>query len=74
MLIDATIPGDRNVVKKETEKILKFKDLLIEMQHMWDVKARVIPVVIWATGTISKLLRQYLSNTPGKHEIRELQK
>ena len=27
-----------------------------------------------ATGTISKSLRQYLSNTPGKHEIKELQK
>jgi hypothetical protein len=27
-----------------------------------------------ATGTTSKSLRQYLSNIPGKHEIRELQK
>jgi hypothetical protein len=34
----------------------------------------VIPVIIGATGTISKSLREYLSNIPGKHEIRELQK
>jgi len=27
-----------------------------------------------ATGTISKSLRQYLSNIRGKHEIREVQK
>jgi hypothetical protein len=27
-----------------------------------------------AGGTISKSLRQYLSNMPGKHEIKELQK
>jgi hypothetical protein len=26
------------------------------------------------TGTISEPLKQYLSNTPGKHEIKELQK
>ena len=41
---------------------------------MWNVKANVIPVTIGATGTISKSLRQYLSNITGKHEIKELQK
>ena len=29
MLIDVAIPGDRNVIKKEAEKILKHKDLTI---------------------------------------------
>jgi hypothetical protein len=32
MLIDAAIPGDRNVIKKEAEKILKYKDLIPEIQ------------------------------------------
>jgi hypothetical protein len=41
---------------------------------MWNVKAAVIPVIIGATGTISKSLRKYLSNVPGKHEIKELHK
>jgi hypothetical protein len=27
-----------------------------------------------ATGTISKLLRKYVSNIPGNHEVKELQK
>jgi hypothetical protein len=36
---------------------------------MWNVKAKVIPLIIGATGTISKSLRQYLSNIPEKHEI-----
>jgi hypothetical protein len=31
MLIDVSIPGDRNVVKKEAEKIIKCKDLIIEI-------------------------------------------
>ena len=34
MLIDAAISGDRNVIKKEAEKILKYKDLTIEIQCM----------------------------------------
>jgi hypothetical protein len=29
MLIDAAIPGDRNVINKEAEKVLKYKDLTI---------------------------------------------
>ena len=41
---------------------------------MWNVKAKVIPVITGAAGTISQSLRQYLSNRPGKHEIKELHK
>jgi len=73
MLIHAAIPGDRNVIKKEEEKILKYKDLITEMQCMWNVKAKMIPVIIGVTGTISQSLRHNLSNIPGKHNIRELQ-
>jgi hypothetical protein len=29
MLLDVAIPGDRNVIQKEAEKILKYKDLII---------------------------------------------
>ena len=65
---------ERDVIKKEAEKILKYKDLIIEIQPMWNVKAKIIPVIIGVTGTISASLRQYLNNTPGKHEIKELQK
>ena len=38
MLTDVAIPGDRNVIKKEAEKILKYKDLTIEIWRMWNVK------------------------------------
>jgi hypothetical protein len=49
MSIDVAIPGDRNVIQKEAKKILKYKDLTIEIQRMWNVKTRVIPVIIGAT-------------------------
>ena len=74
MLIDVAISGDRNVIKKEAEKILKYKDLTTEIQHIWNVKTKVIPVIIGATGAVSKSFRKYVSNIPGKHEVKELQK
>jgi len=74
VLIDFAIAGDRNVIKKEAEKILKYKDLTVEMQHMWNVKAKLIPVITGVNGTISKSFRKYVSNIPGKHEVMELQK
>ena len=61
------------MIKKETEKILKYKDLTTEIQRMWNVNTEVIPVIIGATGAISKSFRKYTSNIPGKHEVKELQ-
>ena len=40
------------MIKKEAEKILQYKDCTIEIQWLWNVKAKVIPVLIGATGTI----------------------
>ena len=74
MLIDVAISGDRNVIKKEAEKILKYKVLTIETKRMWNVKTKVIPVIIGATGAISKSFRKYICNIPGKCEVKELQK
>jgi hypothetical protein len=74
MLIDVAISGDRNVIKKEDEKVFKYKDLTIEIQCMWNVKTTVIPVIIGETETISKTFRKYVSNILGHHEVRELQK
>ena len=41
---------------------------------MWYLKTKVIPVIIGATGTISKTFRKYVNNIPGKREVKELQK
>jgi hypothetical protein len=70
-LIDVAISGDRNVIQKEAEKILKYKDRTIEIQPMWNVKIRVIPVIIGASATISKSFRKYVSTIPGNHEVKE---
>jgi hypothetical protein len=48
------------VTKKEVEKILKYNDLITDIQRMWNIK--------------TKSFRKYLSSIPGKHDIKELQK
>ena len=74
MSIDDAILGDRYMIKKEAEKIIKYKHLTTEIECMENVKTNVIPVITGATGTIPKSFTKYLSNIPGKHEIKELQK
>jgi hypothetical protein len=76
MLIDVAIPGDRNVIQKEAEKSLKYKDFTIEIPRMGNVTSRVIPIirVTGATATISKSFRKYVSTIPGNQEVKELQK
>ena len=59
VLIDVAVSGDGSVIKNEAEKILKYRDIRVEIQRMWNVKTNVIPVIIGATGTISK----YSENT-----------
>ena len=56
-LIDVAIPADRNVVQTEAEKKLKYKSLCIEIQQMWNMKCTTVPVIIGATGIVTRSLR-----------------
>jgi len=49
MSTDIAISADRNMIKKEAENILKYKDIIIEIQRMWNVKAKVIPIITGET-------------------------
>jgi 3-deoxy-D-manno-octulosonic acid (KDO) 8-phosphate synthase len=58
-LIDVAIPSDKNVIQKEAEKKFKYKNLSIEIQKMWNMKCFVMPVIIGATGIVSKSLQKF---------------
>jgi hypothetical protein len=64
----------KNVIQKEAEKKLKYKNISIEIQRMWNVKCFVISVTIGATGIVSKSLQKYLETIPGQHSVDSLQK
>ena len=66
MLIDAAIYGDRNVIYREAEKIIKYEDPTIETQCMWNLKVKPMPVIKGATGTTSESLKTVPEQHTGK--------
>jgi hypothetical protein len=58
LLIDVAIPSDRNVMQKESEKKLKYKNLSIEIQRMWNMKCFVILIIFGATGIVTRGLKK----------------
>ena len=43
-------------------------------RDIWNLKCTIIPVIIEATGIITRSLRKNLEAVPGKHSIDSLQK
>jgi hypothetical protein len=74
VIIIIIIPSDKNIIQTEAEKKLKYKNLSIEIQRMWNVKCFVVPVIVGATGIVSKSLQKYLETIPGHHSVDSLQK
>ena len=64
----------QNVVQKEGEKKLKYNSLYIEIERMWNLKCTVVPVIIGATGIVTRSLRKDMEAVPGKHSIDSVQK
>ena len=55
------IPEDGRVRAKEDEKYLeKYQDLVREVQKMWGVRTKVIPIVVGGLGTIPLRLKENL--------------
>ena len=76
-LIDMTVPSDRNTSFKTTEKLSKYKNLVIETTRMWGVKIEIISVVVSALGLIRKGqegIEKRMKIIPGAIDINELQK
>ena len=47
-------------MQKEAEKKLKYKSLCIEIQRMWNLKCMIVPVIIGATGIVTRSLKKNL--------------
>ena len=64
LLIDMSIPTEKNTSVKVTEKLSEYKDLEIEIERMWGMKGTTIPVVIGALGLIKKGMEKYTKQIP----------
>ena len=73
-IIDFAVPFDSRVNFKETEKIEKYQDLARELQKLWNMRVKVIPIVIGALGTTPKKLDKRLNDLGVKCPVKDLQK
>ena len=60
LIIDIAIPGDKNIITKEQEKIDKYQDLQTELGKLWKLKTEVVPAVVGALATTSQNLNIYI--------------
>jgi hypothetical protein len=58
LLIDVAILSDRNIIQNKSENKLKYNNLSIEIQRMWNMKCLVIPVIIGATGIVTREIKK----------------
>ena len=53
-IIDFAVPGDSRIEEKEKDKIEKYQDLGREIQKIWNVKVKIIPLVVSSLGAMPK--------------------
>jgi len=74
LIIDIACPLDINIGKKEQDKILKYQELKTELQRLWKLKGKVIPVVIGALGAVTKNHSKYVQSIHDTIKTEDLQK
>ena len=53
-IIDLAVPGDSRIEEKEKGKMEKYLDLGKELQKIWNVKVKIIPLVVGSLGAMPK--------------------
>ena len=74
IIVDIAVPGDSNILQKETEKCEKYQYLAREIQRIWKSRTKVMPVVVGALGSVSKKLAGHLEQLGIKNRTRTMQK
>ena len=75
VFIDVSGPACTNVVRKEAEKIVKYRDLEIEVQKYWNLtKVCTILIVVGALGTTCNGILEYIKSISPKIKFRMIQK
>ena len=69
-----TIPTENNISVKECNKISRYKDLEIEIEHIWHLKTTTMPVIVGTLGMIKKGADKYINKIPSRPSQCELQK
>ena len=60
LVVDIVVPGDTRVNTREDEKIEKYRSLCRELERLWGINCRVVPIVVGALGMIPARLFAHL--------------
>ena len=75
MIIDFSVPNDINIVAKTAEKLIKYRDLEVEIKKGWNLKTvKTVPIVIGALGAVSTDHKHYLKFISNKIDAKIVQK
>ena len=58
ILVDEAMTADGNAAQKEAENKFKYKSSCIEVQGMWNLKRKIIPVITGTIGIVTKSLKK----------------
>ena len=72
--MDITVPGDSNMLQKETEKYENYQDLPREIKRVWKSRTEVVPVAVGALSSKSKKLPGQLEQLGIQDQTRTMQK
>ena len=61
-IVDFVIPADHRKKLQECEKGDKYLDFARELKKLWNMKATIVPIVIYAFGTVTKGLLKGLED------------
>ena len=53
-IIDFAVPGDSKIEEKKKDKIEKYQELERELQKIWNVQVKIIPLVVSSLGATPK--------------------
>ena len=56
-IVDFAVPADHRIKQKESEKKDKYVDLARELKKLWNMQLKIIPIVIGAFGTVTKVTK-----------------
>ena len=73
-IIDFAAPGDSRIEEKDKEKIEKCQDLRRELQKIWNMKMKIIPLVVGSLGAIPKQFGNTLKKIGVTAEIGQVTK
>eukprot|EP00117_Sycon_ciliatum_P026712 scpid49074/ scgid21864/ len=73
-LVDVSVPLDRNIRRKSVEKIQKYQGLKREVEQMWQVRAKIVPVIVGALGGLTPSTADFVRELDAGASVSILQK